>query len=41
MREAALLGVVWCATVPAHVNVSRLELMRVMQSFAGSSITGS
>jgi len=31
-------AVVWCATLPAHVNVNRLELMSVMQSFAGFSI---
>jgi NADP-dependent 3-hydroxy acid dehydrogenase YdfG len=28
----------WCATLPAHVNVNRLELMSVMQSFAGFSV---
>lgn len=32
-------AVVWCATLPAHVNVNRLELMSVMQSFAGFTIT--
>lgn len=31
-------SVFWCATLPAHVNVNRLELMSVMQSFAGFSI---
>ena len=31
-------AVVWCATLPAHVNVNRLELMSVMQSFAGFTI---
>ena len=31
-------AVVWCTTLPAHVNVNRLELMSVMQSFAGFSI---
>ena len=31
-------AVVWCATLPAHVNVNRLELMSVMQSFAGFAI---
>jgi len=34
-------AVFWCATLPAHVNVNRLELMSVMQSFAGFSITRS
>jgi NADP-dependent 3-hydroxy acid dehydrogenase YdfG len=28
----------WVAGLPAHVNVNRLELMSVMQSFAGFSI---
>ncbi len=28
----------WVANLPAHVNVNRLELMSVMQSFAGFSI---
>jgi 3-hydroxy acid dehydrogenase / malonic semialdehyde reductase len=28
----------WCATLPEHVNVNRLELMSVMQSFAGFSV---
>jgi 3-hydroxy acid dehydrogenase/malonic semialdehyde reductase len=28
----------WCATLPEHVNVNRIELMSVMQSFAGFSI---
>ncbi|MFT3774028.1 MAG: SDR family oxidoreductase [Minicystis sp.] len=28
----------WCASVPEHVNVNRLELMSVMQSFAGFSV---
>jgi 3-hydroxy acid dehydrogenase/malonic semialdehyde reductase len=28
----------WAATVPAHVNVNRIELMSVMQSFAGFSV---
>jgi 3-hydroxy acid dehydrogenase / malonic semialdehyde reductase len=28
----------WCATLPDHVNVNRLELMSVMQSFAGFSV---
>jgi 3-hydroxy acid dehydrogenase/malonic semialdehyde reductase len=28
----------FCATLPEHVNVNRLELMSVMQSFAGFSI---
>lgn len=32
-------AIVWCATLPEHVNVNRLELMSVMQSFAGFSIT--
>ena len=30
--------VLFCATLPEHVNVNRLELMSVMQSFAGFSI---
>jgi NADP-dependent 3-hydroxy acid dehydrogenase YdfG len=28
----------FCATLPEHVNVNRLELMSVMQSFAGFSV---
>jgi NADP-dependent 3-hydroxy acid dehydrogenase YdfG len=28
----------WCATLPPHVNVNRLELMSVMQSFAGFAV---
>jgi 3-hydroxy acid dehydrogenase / malonic semialdehyde reductase len=28
----------WAATVPDHVNVNRIELMSVMQSFAGFSV---
>lgn len=31
-------AVVWCATLPPHVNVNRIELMSVMQSFAGFTI---
>jgi NADP-dependent 3-hydroxy acid dehydrogenase YdfG len=31
-------AVFWCATLPEHVNVNRLELMSVMQSFAGFSV---
>ena len=31
-------SVAWCAGLPAHVNVNRLELMSVMQSFAGFSV---
>jgi NADP-dependent 3-hydroxy acid dehydrogenase YdfG len=31
-------AVYWCATLPEHVNVNRLELMSVMQSFAGFSV---
>jgi 3-hydroxy acid dehydrogenase / malonic semialdehyde reductase len=31
-------AVVWCATLPAHVNVNRIELMPVMQSFAGFAV---
>jgi 3-hydroxy acid dehydrogenase / malonic semialdehyde reductase len=30
--------VLWCATLPEHVNVNRLEVMSVMQSFAGFSV---
>jgi 3-hydroxy acid dehydrogenase / malonic semialdehyde reductase len=30
--------VLFCATLPEHVNVNRLEMMSVMQSFAGFSI---
>ena len=30
--------IVWCATLPEHVNVNRLELMAVMQSFAGFTV---
>ena len=29
----------WCASLPAHVNVNRIELMSVMQSFAGFSVS--
>jgi len=29
----------WCTTLPAHVNVNRLEVMSVMQSFAGFSVS--
>jgi NADP-dependent 3-hydroxy acid dehydrogenase YdfG len=28
----------WCATLPEHVNVNRIELMSVMQSFAGFAV---
>jgi 3-hydroxy acid dehydrogenase / malonic semialdehyde reductase len=31
-------AVLWCATLPDHVNINRIELMSVMQSFAGFSI---
>jgi 3-hydroxy acid dehydrogenase / malonic semialdehyde reductase len=31
-------SIVWCATLPEHVNVNRIELMSVMQSFAGFSV---
>ncbi len=31
-------AVFWCANLPAHVNINRLELMSVMQSFAGFSV---
>ncbi len=31
-------AVYWCASLPEHVNVNRLELMSVMQSFAGFSV---
>ncbi|WP_437820826.1 SDR family oxidoreductase [Sorangium sp. So ce1078] len=31
-------AVVWCATLPEHVNVNRLELMPVMQAFAGFAV---
>ena len=31
-------AVFWCATLPEHVNVNRIELMSVMQSFAGFSV---
>ena len=31
-------AVFWCATLPDHVNVNRLELMSVMQSFAGFAV---
>jgi 3-hydroxy acid dehydrogenase/malonic semialdehyde reductase len=30
--------VLFCATLPEHVNINRIELMSVMQSFAGFSI---
>ena len=31
-------AIFWCASLPEHVNVNRLELMSVMQSFAGFSV---
>jgi len=31
-------AVFWCATLPEHVNVNRLEVMPVMQSFAGFAV---
>jgi 3-hydroxy acid dehydrogenase/malonic semialdehyde reductase len=31
-------AVVWCASLPWHVNVNTLELMSVKQSFAGFSV---
>lgn len=31
-------AVYWTATLPEHVNVNRIELMSVMQSFAGFSV---
>ena len=31
-------AVFWCATLPDHVNINRLEVMPVMQSFAGFSV---
>jgi 3-hydroxy acid dehydrogenase/malonic semialdehyde reductase len=31
-------SVVWCAMQPPHVNVNRLELMPVMQAFAGFAV---
>ena len=31
-------AIVYCASAPEHVNVNRLELMSVMQSFAGFSV---
>ncbi|WP_438040088.1 SDR family oxidoreductase [Sorangium sp. So ce128] len=31
-------SVVWCAMLPEHVNVNRLELMPVMQAFAGFAV---
>jgi len=31
-------AVFWCTSVPPHVNVNRIELMSVMQSFAGFSV---
>ncbi|HVY49808.1 MAG TPA: SDR family NAD(P)-dependent oxidoreductase [Minicystis sp.] len=34
-------AVCWCASLPRHVNVNRLELMSVMQSFAGFSVARS
>ncbi len=32
-------AVFWCAALPPHVNVNRLEIMPVMQSFAGFTIS--
>ena len=34
-------AVVWCASLPWHVNVNVLELMSVKQSFAGFSVSRS
>jgi 3-hydroxy acid dehydrogenase/malonic semialdehyde reductase len=31
-------AVLWCASQPEHVNVNRLEMMSVMQSFAGFAV---
>jgi NADP-dependent 3-hydroxy acid dehydrogenase YdfG len=31
-------AIIYCASAPEHVNVNRLELMSVMQSFAGFSV---
>ncbi|WP_437603712.1 SDR family NAD(P)-dependent oxidoreductase [Sorangium sp. So ce590] len=31
-------AVIWCATLPEHVNVNRLELMPIMQAFAGFAV---
>ncbi len=31
-------AVFWCVSMPSHVNVNRIELMSVMQSFAGFSV---
>ena len=28
-------AVLWCASLPEHVNINRIEMMSVMQSFAG------
>ena len=30
--------VLWCATLPERVNINRIEVMSVMQSFAGFSV---
>lgn len=30
--------IVWCASLPGHVNVNRLELMPTQQSFAGFAV---
>lgn len=38
MAEDVAEAVLWCATLPAHVNINRVELMSVMQSFAGFSV---
>lgn len=32
-------SVFWAATLPSHVNINRIELMPVSQSFAGLSVT--
>jgi 3-hydroxy acid dehydrogenase/malonic semialdehyde reductase len=31
-------AIFWCASLPPHVNINRLEMMSVMQSFAGFSV---
>ncbi len=31
-------AIVWCASLPAHVNINRLEIMPTAQSFAGFAV---
>ena len=33
--------IAWCALLPAHVNINRLEVMSVMQSFSPFAVSRS